>query len=176
MQKPDYISDSDAQKMRFVDSIKDVVRENFSVYDAVLFPRRVIGDFAALARWMDRRFAIEENSICVELNCLDLAQLSDDMPGAEKFSADQILNDMRAIQNEPMIVATPKLFVLCRDAGLDDMGVDTNAPGLIQCCYLGSVDAGFRLTDIWRQTKAGVLDPCDQKPAASALPRLVLVG
>ena len=180
MNKPDYISTAAARKMRFVDSIRDVVRENFYSHDVVLFPRRVIGDFAALGRWMDQFFKIEHNKICVEIEMSDLVRLRESMNGGEKYCADQILKDMHEIRNEGTTVKLPKLMVLCHDAVLADMGIDEGEQGILKSCYLGPVVAGFRLTDIWRQARAdsvaAELDPCSQRPAADAPPRLVLVG
>jgi hypothetical protein len=107
MKRPEYISAEDARMMRFVDNMNDLLSQRFLGASVVHYPRRVIGDFNALARWIGKRldvdggFKMSEHQFPNTLNIRQFGRLRDEMPGAEKFAADQILSDMRAIEAAP---------------------------------------------------------------------------
>lgn len=104
MKRPEYISEADARMMRFVDNMDDLLGARFNGASVVHYPRRVIGDFNALARWIAKRLDVNGGFEMVPgqfpntLNVRQFGRLRDEMPGAEKFAADQILSDMRAIE------------------------------------------------------------------------------
>lgn len=161
MQKSNYSNISDVLSARLNDG-------GFAHYS-----RRVIGDFNALARWIDSHAAKQSG-----LHLRDLRLLRDKMLNGERYAVDQILKDMTDIELAAQKYNLPLDVTISVLKGQDEPDIQCGAYGLVKCCYLGPVDHGFALTDIWRQTQAAEISSLShayELKAEDSL-RLVLVA
>ena len=76
MKKPDYIP-ADYKGIKIVDSFEALMAEPFGEANAVVLPRKLSGDFNAVARWMDNR-RLGMNTVDALYNSGDLARICPD--------------------------------------------------------------------------------------------------
>ena len=157
--KLDFISDNHPRLHR-VQTMRDFFDASFGPANVILCNRALIGDFKALARWLDREFQIEEKKQMLSLSVDQLRRLSGRMPGGESFAAGQIIKDMQDIHQSRAWPGAehfgPVLRILSSDgygSGNDyytaTLHHDVHLPagqktGRIFCCYTGPVTEWVR--------------------------------
>jgi hypothetical protein len=157
---PDYVP-GDYNRIKVVGSMSQFFNERFGPQNVILYPRAVVGDFRALARWIDHEFQIEKKKAQWIFNSQTLNRLYDRMLGAEQFALRQILNDMDVVsrlQCSAKDSSSAVVLVVMSSAGYADsdfttatMHHDTHRPGARMgrtlCCYTGPVTEWVRNED-----------------------------
>jgi hypothetical protein len=142
------------RRIKVVQSMRAFFEESFWPANVILHARALVGDFKALASWLDREFQIEKKQQMQTLSPESLSRLTDRMGGGERFAALQIIDDMKAIRQSRQGEEGhfgPVLRILS-SAGYESVNDyytatfhhDRHMPagqktGRILCCYTGPV-------------------------------------